>query len=107
RFERDLTKVAVAEEKIAEVVLISPRDVMVNAKSAGRTTVMIWEGDLAPQQFNVNVTADTSDYDSFRKSIQDSVPGTNINVAGHGETIVLTGSVRTADESKRAAGLAQ
>src|ERR1051325_2022414 len=55
RFDHDLTKVAVAEEKIAEVVLISPREVMVNAKSAGRTTVMIWEGDLPPQHFNVNV----------------------------------------------------
>src|SRR5689334_19858033 len=55
RFDRDLTKVAVAEEKIAEVVLVSPREVMVNAKSPGRTTVMIWEGDLAPEQFNVNV----------------------------------------------------
>ena len=107
RFDRDLTKVAVAEEKIAEVVLVSPREVMVNAKSAGRTTVMIWEGDLPPQQFNVNVSADTSDFDSFKKSIQDSAPGTNINVAGHGDTIVLTGAVRTSEESKRAAGLAQ
>ena len=105
RFERDLTKVAVAEEKIAEVVLISPREVMVNAKSAGRTTVMIWEGDLAPQQFNVNVSADMTDFDDFKKSIQDLLPG--INVAGHGETIVLTGSVHSGEESKRAAGLAQ
>jgi pilus assembly protein CpaC len=107
RFDHDLTKVAVAEEKIAEVVLVSPREVMVNAKSSGRTTVMIWEGDQPPQQFNVNVSADTSDFDNFKKSIQDSAPGTSINVAGHGDTIVLTGAVRTSEESKRAAGLAQ
>ncbi len=107
RFDHDLTKVAVAEEKVAEVVLISPREVMVNAKGNGRTTVMIWEADQPPQQFNVNVSADTSDFDNFKKSIQDSAPGTSINVAGHGDTIVLTGAVRTSEESKRAAGLAQ
>src|SRR5690242_16974372 len=97
RFDRDLTKVAVAEPKIADAVVISPREVMVNAKSAGRTTVMIWLGEGEPQQYNINVSADTSDFDDFKKTVQASVPGSSINVAGHGETIVLTGSVKTAE----------
>src|SRR5947207_15938213 len=70
RFERDLTKVAVAEPKIADAVVISPREVMVNAKSAGRTTVVIWLGEGEPQQYNVNVSADTTDFDEFKKSLQ-------------------------------------
>jgi pilus assembly protein CpaC len=107
RFDKDLTKVAVAEPKIADAVVISPREVMVNGKSAGRTTVVIWQGDDEPRQFNVNVSADTSEFDDFRKSIQASAPGGSINVAGHGETIVLTGSVKSTEESKRAAGMAQ
>src|SRR5438477_10980839 len=61
RFDRDLTKVAVAEPKIADAVVISPREVMVNAKTAGRTTVVIWLGEGDPQQFNVNVSADTTE----------------------------------------------
>jgi pilus assembly protein CpaC len=107
RFDRDLTKVAVAEPKIADAVVISPREVMVNAKGAGRTTVVIWQGESDPQQFNINVVADTTEYDDFRKAVQASVPGGTINVAGHGDTIVLTGSVKSTEESKRAAGLAQ
>src|SRR5438270_8676317 len=91
RFDKDLTKVAVAEPKIADAVVISPREVMVNAKGAGRTTVVIWLGDSEPLQYNVNVSADTSEFDDFKKTVQASVPGGNINVAGHGETIVLTG----------------
>src|SRR5215472_7838486 len=91
RFDKDLTKVAVAEPKIADAVVISPREVMVNAKGAGRTTVVIWQGDNDPLQFNINVSADTSEFDDFRKTIQASVSGGAINVAGHGETIVLTG----------------
>src|SRR6476646_4168452 len=95
RFDKDLTKVAVAEPKIADAVVISPREVMVNAKSNGRTTVVVWQGDNEPLQFNINVSADTSEFDDFRKTVQASVPGGSINVAGHGETIVLTGSVKT------------
>src|SRR5436190_4762994 len=107
RFDRDLTKVAVAEPKIADAVVISPREVMVNAKGAGRTTVVIWQGEAEPLQFNINVSADTTEFDDFKKAVQASVPDANINVAGHGETIVLTGSVKSTEESKRAAGIAQ
>jgi pilus assembly protein CpaC len=109
RFDRDLAKVAVAEPKVADAVVISPREVMVNAKGVGRTTVIIWEGepDPQPQQYNITVTADTSDYEAFSKQVQDSVAGGNVKLAAHGDTAVLTGTVKTADESKRAAGLAQ
>ena len=48
RFDKDLTKVAVAEPKIADAVVISPREVMVNAKGPGRTTLVVWEGDDEP-----------------------------------------------------------
>src|SRR5436853_1561833 len=74
RFDRDLTKVAVAEPKIADAVVISPREVMVNAKGAGRTTVVIWQGEAEPLQFNINVSADTTEFDDFKKSVQASVP---------------------------------
>src|SRR5579885_3072286 len=106
QFNQDIQKVAVAEPKIADAVVVSPREVMVNAKGAGRTTVVIWEAGSPPARYNVNVGADTSDFDAFRKHIQDSVPGSIINVSGTGETIVLTGNVKTADEAKRAASLA-
>src|SRR5437763_17107322 len=85
RFDKDLTKVAVAEPKIADAVVISPREVMVNAKSAGRTTVVVWQGENEPLQFNINVSADTTEFDDFKKSVQASVPDGHINVAGHGE----------------------
>src|ERR1051326_761978 len=65
RFDRDLTKLAVAEDKIADAVVISPREVMVNAKTSGRTTVIVWLGD-EPLQYNVNVSADTTEFDDFK-----------------------------------------
>ena len=107
RFDREFTKVAVAEPKVADAVVISPREVMVNAKTKGRTTVVIWLGDDDPRQFNINVSADTSDFDEFRKQVQGISPNGSISVSGHGDTIVLTGSVKTPEESKKADGLAK
>ena len=106
RFDKDITKVAVAEPKIADAVVISPREVMVNAKTPGRTSLVIWQGESDLQRYNVNVTADTTDFENFKRHLQQSVPDSSVAVSGSGETIVLTGSVKSAEEAKRAASIA-
>src|ERR1035437_4209633 len=47
-FSRDVTKVAISEPKIADAVVISPREVMINAKGPGRATLVIWETGADP-----------------------------------------------------------
>ncbi len=105
-FRQDVTKVAISEPKIADAVVISPREVMVNAKGPGRATLVIWETGADPARYEIYVTKDTTDWDTFTKSISDSA-GAPISVTGTGETIVLSGAVKSAEDSKRLAGMAQ
>ena len=107
QFERDIQKVAISEPKTADAVVISPREVMVNAKSPGRTTLMVWETGAEPVRYEISVTKDTSEWDAFRQSITDSATGGIVTVTGTGDTIVLSGVVRSAEDSKRLAGMAQ
>jgi pilus assembly protein CpaC len=107
QFPRDVQKLALAEPKIADAVVLSPREVMVNAKTPGHTTLVIWETGSDPARYEIEVTKDNSDWDTFRKLIQDNADGGAVTVTGSGETIVLAGSVKNADDSKRLAGLAQ
>lgn len=105
-FQRDVTKVAISEPKVADAVVISPREVMVNAKGVGRTTLVIWETGTDPARWEIQVTKDTSEWDSFAKTFSDNA-GSPISVTGTGDTIVLSGAVKSADDSKRLAGMAQ
>jgi len=98
--------VAIAEPKIADAVVVSPREVMVNAKTAGRTTLVIWEKDAAPVRYEVRVTTDTSDFDNLRRELREGLPGATISISGNEETLVLTGNAKDAEQSKRAAALA-
>jgi pilus assembly protein CpaC len=107
QFQRDVQKVALAEPKIADAVVLSPREVMVNAKTPGHTTLLIWETGSEPARYEIEVAKDNSDWDSFRKLIEANADGGAVTVTGSGDTIVLTGSVKSADDSKRLAGLAQ
>ena len=105
-FRQDVTKVAISEPKIADAVVISPREVMVNAKGPGRATLVIWETGADPARYEIYVTKDTTDWDAFARSFSDSA-GSPISVTGTGETIVLSGAVKSAEDSKRLAGMAQ
>ena len=105
-FRQDVTKVAISEPKVADAVVISPREVMVNAKGPGRATLVIWETGADPVRYEIYVTKDTTEWDAFTKAINDTA-GAPISVTGTGETIVLSGKVKTAEDAKRLAGMAQ
>ena len=106
QFQKDVTKVSVSEPKIADAVIVSPREIMVNAKSPGGTTLMIWETGADPARYEIAVVKDEAEWDGFLKQIQESGGGT-VTATGSPETIVLAGSVKSAEESKRLAGMAQ
>jgi len=106
-FPHDILRVVISEPKIADVAVISPREVMVNAKGSGHTTLVVWETGVEPARYEVDVTKDTADWDQFRKQILDSANGSPVTITGSAETVVLTGSVKSAEESKRLAGMAE
>jgi pilus assembly protein CpaC len=105
-FKNDVTKVAISEPKFADAVVLSPREVMVDAKSPGRCTLVVWETGADPVRWEIQVTKDSTDWDTFARSMRESA-GTPITVTGSGETIVLSGKVRSAEDSKKLAGMAQ
>jgi pilus assembly protein CpaC len=106
RYDQDVKQVAAAEPKIADVVIISPREVMINAKDPGKTTVIVWVNGEAVR-YDVDVTADNTDFDNFRKTLVEQLPGSSLEVTGKGDTIVLTGTAVSSAQVKKATALAQ
>ena len=106
QFTSDVKQVSASEPKIADVIVISPREVMVNAKEAGKTTVMVWEG-TTPFRYDVDVSADTTDFENFKHTFAAQLPGSTIEVTGKGDTMVLTGTAKNSAQVKQAGALAQ
>ncbi len=106
QFASEVARVAVAEPKIADAVVVSPREVMVNAKSPGRTTLVIWEAGAAPLRYEVRVITDSTEMDNLRRELREGLPGAAVSMSGNEETLVLTGTAKDAEQSKKAAALA-
>src|SRR6266436_1271805 len=62
-FQHDVKTVAISEPKIADAVVISPREVMVNAKGLGRATLIIWDNATSAviARYNVAVGPDVTE----------------------------------------------
>ncbi len=105
QFSNDVVRVAVAEPKVADAIVVSPREVMVNAKGLGWTTVIVWETGAEPVRYEVRVVNDTFEIDSLRDEFR-GWAGSGISLSGNDQSLVLTGTARTPEDSKRAQALA-
>src|ERR1700675_1266783 len=110
QFTNDLIKVVVAEPKIADAVVVSPKDVMVTAKGVGHTTLVIWETGASPVRYEITVVTDTSELDHMHAvlaaELHAAVPDAAVQFSGNAETLVLTGKAGSSDQSKRAEAIA-
>jgi pilus assembly protein CpaC len=105
-FERDIERLAISEPKIADAVLVSPREVMVNGHAPGKASLVVWDGGSAPNRYNIDVLTDNSEAETAHKELQAGMPQ-GVTVGGSGDTVVLTGLVKDKTEVKRIEGLAQ
>jgi len=110
QYKSDISKVVIAEPKIADALVVSPTEVMVNAKGVGHTTLVVWESNTIPVKYNINVVADRAPIDNFQSELATEmkalVPDGGVAFNGNSELIVLTGKVSDAEFSKRAEALA-
>ncbi len=111
QFAQDISKVVVAEPKVADAIVVGPRDVMVTAKGIGRTTLIIWEEGKGPARFDIQVLLDQAPVDDFKRGVTHSLkaelPDEAVQFTGNADTIVLSGTVKNPDNAKRAAAIAQ
>ena len=87
---------------IADAVVVSAHDVVLNGKAPGNTTIMIWHGDnVSP--YEVTVEPDLS---QIQNQLKASFPAEQIDVSSSKTAIILTGVVSDAQVAREAAAIA-
>lgn len=99
-----LERVSLADPDIADAVVVSADEVVVNAKQPGQTTLFLWDEQGGRRMFGVHVTADAA---SVQKQIDRLMPEADIEASASGNTIILTGTVRDPGLEERVLELAR
>jgi len=105
-----IQRVAIGLGDIAEASAISPTEIMVDGKTPGETSLIIWDIHGGRQFFNVTVrqqaTVTGDSLDSIRRELRTELPGQAIRVSYSNNAIFLRGTVTDLVSSSRAVQIA-
>jgi pilus assembly protein CpaC len=99
-----ISRFSVGEPTIAEAIVLSPTEVLINGKGLGTTTLLIWDNSGQVRVNSVEVTADAPGLQRFLKQL---MPDEDIQVSASGNTVTVSGNVKDPNSVARAIDIAK
>lgn len=106
----NLKKVKVEDDKVVQVEVTTPREILLHAKSVGTTSLMIWDKSGQVTIMDIGVIGNTVAMDAaaLQGKLQQMLPGEKgIFVGTAGKSLVLSGTVADAVKVDKAMSLAE
>ncbi len=101
---RDIKDVLVADPKIANAVVRTAQRAYIIGAAVGQTNIVFF--DSAGQQIAAYDIAVKRDLNGARAALRQTLPGSDIQIEGLGDGVILTGSVSSPIEAQQAGDLA-
>jgi pilus assembly protein CpaC len=97
-------RLSIADPTVAEVLAVSPQEILVNGKELGSTSLLIWDQRGQRHLYTVEVLPDTV---SLRQTIRQVFPGEEVVISTSGRSVILSGPVSTATVGERLQEIAE
>jgi pilus assembly protein CpaC len=105
-----IERIAVGSVDVAEATAVSPTEIMLNGKTPGETSLIVWQQGGERQFFNVQVHASNfavdDRLDSLRRELRTELPGQTLRITSENGLIFLRGTVKDLTSSDRAVQIA-
>jgi pilus assembly protein CpaC len=98
-----VTRVSIADPNIADAMIVTPKEILLNGKSPGQVSVVIWKESGESQIFNVSVDLNVGE---LAKRIREIFPDENVKVSSAGDVLSLSGNVSSKAVASELASLA-
>jgi pilus assembly protein CpaC len=103
----NIQRISVGDAKKAEALAVTPREVLVNGKEAGETSLIIWQAGGNRLLFDLRVRAGTERLEVVRQQIEKELPGQEVSLAQEGESVFVRGTVNDMSSADRAIAIAE
>jgi pilus assembly protein CpaC len=99
-----IQRLSVGDPGIAEALVLSPREVLINGKGLGTTTLFLWDSVSSVKVYSIEVTADAPGLERYLRAL---MPQENIEVSASGNSVTLSGTVKDPNSVVRAVDVAK
>ena len=97
-------RVSIGDPEIADAVVVSPREILVNGRRLGSTTLFVWDANENRRIYNIEVTVDAA---ALQRQLRALFPREQIAVTASGNMVILSGQVSAAATAARALEIAR
>ncbi len=101
-----IERVAVANGDLAEAVAVTPREVLVNGKAAGETSMIVWQQGGNRLFFDLTVRRNETHIDAVRRQMATEMGNDNVTLDLEGDAVFLRGTVPDLTAADRAVAIA-
>ena len=96
--QTQVARVSIGDPEIADAIVVSPREVLVNGRALGSTTLILWDAAGNRRFYSIEVTADAP---ALQRQIRALFPNEPITITASGNTVVVSGRVSDAGIARR------
>lgn len=90
KFDEPVKRISLTDPSLADLVLLSPKELLLNGKKTGRTSLLFWGSSEKPVFFNMVVQQDT---DAVIQAIEQVAPNENIKYTFTDDGLILSGKI--------------
>ena len=101
-YPADVRQISTSDPNVVDAVAVSTREVLLNAKAAGSTTVIIWSREGQRTIYSINVE---QNLEPLRRLLKETFPNEPITIQSSRESLSLTGQVSTREIADRAVAM--
>ncbi len=101
-----IERVAVANGELAEAVVITPHEVLVNGRGVGETSMIVWQQGGNRLFFDLTVRRNDSKIDAVRREMSKEMGNQNVSMEMEGDAVFLRGNVENLVMADRAVAIA-
>jgi pilus assembly protein CpaC len=101
-YATDIARLSTSNAEVADAVAASTREVLINAKSTGTATVILWDRSGHRTAYAITVE---QNLDPVRELLRQTFPDAQIQIQAARDAVALTGTVPNQATSDRAAAL--
>jgi pilus assembly protein CpaC len=102
----NIERISIANDTLVDAVPLNPKEVLVNGKAAGETSLIVWQKNGSRLVFELTVRPSNARLEAVRHQIARDFPDTDISITFDNETAFIRGTVKDVTAADRVKDIA-